>query len=389
MSKWSFFKGKEKEEKKEYRYVLSIDGGGMRGIIPAYVLSRMEEDLKNIFHDERPFYSHFDLISGTSTGALIAIGLTTPVEKTIFPKKNNFTHVYQNLVTGRFFKKEIEVFSGDIEELTSAKEILELYKKNGHRIFQGQKGLKNLFGPIFNDRYDPLSLEGFLYETLGDTKLAESFVPTIAIAYDTISSTPFVFSSEDDHDFFSREVARASSAAPTYFPSANLIDRKTGNALTLIDGGVVANNPALITYAEARKLYPYADKIKMLSLSTCAPKHTVDVQNTTSGAIAWASPLFKAYSEGQMALADEIASNIKDLEYTRIWTGGGMKKIRLDDCSEDAINALSQIASNAYENNKEKIHLFLENISQEPTHQEVKLKNKPNLLEADTIYKLN
>lgn len=389
MSKWSFFKAREKEEKREYRYVLSIDGGGMRGIIPAYVISRMEDDLKNIFHDDRPFYSHFDLISGTSTGSLIAIGLTTPVEKTVFSQKNNFIHTYKTEKTGRFFKKEIEIFAGDIEELTSAKEILDLYKKNGHRIFQAHKGLKNLFGPIFNDRYDPLSLEGFLFETLGETKISESIVPTMAVSYDTITSTPFVFTSEEDHGFYSREVARASSAAPTYFPSANMIDRKTGRALTLIDGGVVANNPALITYAEARRLYPKADEIRMLSLSTCAPKHTVDVQNTTSGAIAWASPLFKAYSEGQMALVDDIAPNIKDLEYTRIWTEGGVKKIRLDDCSEEAMEALLQIASNAYDNNKEKIHSFLANIAQEPTHDVVKLRNKPKLLEADTIYKLN
>lgn len=389
MGKWSLFKEREKEEKKEYRYVLSIDGGGMRGIIPAYIISRMEEDLKDVFHDSRPFYSHFDLISGTSTGSLIAIAMTTPVEKTSFEKKNNFVHAYQKISKGFFKKKDIDVFIGDIEELTSGKEILNLYINNGYKIFQTPKGIRNLFGPIFSDRYDPLSFEGFLYSTLGDTKLSESVVPTIAISYETNTSSAFIFSSEDDHDFYSREAARASSAAPTYFPSANLIDRKTGEAVTLIDGGVIANNPALISYAEARKLYPKADGIRMLSLSTCAPKHTVDVQNSTAGAIAWANPLFKAYSEGQMALVDEIAPKMKGLEYTRIWTETSTRKIRLDDYSKDAVDTLLNIAAKAYDNNKDRIYNYLELLAAEPTHNVVKLKNRPKLLEADTVYKLN
>ena len=78
MRKWKCF-SKEKEREKEIRYILSIDGGGIRGIIPAYVIRRLSEELQK-HGDERPFYSHFDLIAGTSTGALIALGLSTPRE---------------------------------------------------------------------------------------------------------------------------------------------------------------------------------------------------------------------------------------------------------------------------------------------------------------------
>ena len=67
----------KEEREKEIRYILSIDGGGMRGIIPAYVISRLDELLKEK-GIRRPLYSFFDLVAGTSTGALLALGLTAP-----------------------------------------------------------------------------------------------------------------------------------------------------------------------------------------------------------------------------------------------------------------------------------------------------------------------
>ena len=70
-------RGKKEEKKKETRYILSLDGGGMRGIVPAFILKKMNEELKNR-GITRPLYSYFDLVAGTSTGGLIALGLTAP-----------------------------------------------------------------------------------------------------------------------------------------------------------------------------------------------------------------------------------------------------------------------------------------------------------------------
>ena len=66
------------------------------------------------------------------------------------------------------------------------------------------------------------------------------------------------------HGFLLREAARATSAAPTYFSPAVFIDRKTDETLTLLDGGLVANNPILAAYIEGRKLYPEADEFRIL-----------------------------------------------------------------------------------------------------------------------------
>ena len=73
-----FFTGRR--EGKDIRYILSIDGGGMRGIIPAYILSKIDALVKER-GDKRPLYAHFDLVAGTSTGALLALGLTAPAGK--------------------------------------------------------------------------------------------------------------------------------------------------------------------------------------------------------------------------------------------------------------------------------------------------------------------
>ena len=82
---WFDFLKKKEEKKKEIRYILTIDGGGMRGIVPSSILKKMNEELKKLTN--RPLYSYFDLIAGTSTGALLALGLTSPIEGTSFEKE--------------------------------------------------------------------------------------------------------------------------------------------------------------------------------------------------------------------------------------------------------------------------------------------------------------
>ena len=379
MGKWSFFRKKEKKEK-EVRYILSLDGGGMRGIIPAYILSRMEKDLKESFGDPRPLYSHFDLIAGTSTGSLIALALSLPAENTSFSKKDSTYSVYEKFITSGFFKKEESIFKGEIEELTSADEILEIYLTQGSEIFKTPHNLMNIFGPIFNDRYDGKAFDSFLYKTFGDTPLSDCKVPTIAVAFNTNTSMPFIFSSSNSHGFLAREAARASSAAPTYFPAATMIDRSTSESLVLIDGGIAANNPTLLAYKEARELYPNADVFKVLSISTDAPKHSQEVQNATSGAVGWASPVFKAYGEAQGAITDLISSSIKDMEYTRVWAPVLERKIKLDDYSKTSIDTLIDAAEKTYTATKDDIFKFLDSISKEKTHECVKLKNAPQLL---------
>ena len=101
---WFDFLKKKEEKKKEIRYILTIDGGGMRGIVPSSILKKMNEELKKLTN--RPLYSYFDLIAGTSTGALLALGLTSPIEGTSFEKeKGENVEVTKTYTRGRVFKK--------------------------------------------------------------------------------------------------------------------------------------------------------------------------------------------------------------------------------------------------------------------------------------------
>ena len=139
-------RGKKEEKKKETRYILAIDGGGMRGIVPAFILKKMNEELKErgIL---RPLYSYFDLVSGTSTGALIALGLTAPVDNLGLKKEEGEDwEVSEIIEKGRFRKTTEIVKKGEIERLGDPEELLSLYTENGKKIFipDGAKGIWRL-----------------------------------------------------------------------------------------------------------------------------------------------------------------------------------------------------------------------------------------------------
>ena len=268
-------RGKKEDKKKEVRYILAVDGGGMRGIVPAFILKKTNEELRKrgIL---RPLYSYFDLVSGTSTGALIALGLTAPVDNLGIKKEEGEDwEVTEIIEKGRFRKTTEIVKKGEIERLGDPEELLSLYTENGKKIFipDDAKGIWRLVGKVtkmLGDKYDTVPLEMFLDEVYGDTLLSEAKVPTMAVSTDTNGCKSFIFRSWDSHGFLVREAARATSAAPTYFAPAVFIDRETNEKLTLIDGGMIANNPILATYIEARKLYPNADEFRILSISTAS-----------------------------------------------------------------------------------------------------------------------
>ena len=211
MMKWRSF---SKEKEKEIRYILSIDGGGIRGIIPAHIIKRLSEELITL-GDKRPFYSHFDLIAGTSTGALIALGLSTPQEylnEVKFDEEPPYSLSYS--YKKGLFKKTITLNRGVIERSVAPEALEELYKERGAEIFKAKSAFKSLLGLVFSEKYDTSGYEGFLARTFREAPLDSLYVPTIAVSFNTVTSSPYVFKSYDSDGFLVREAARASSAAP-------------------------------------------------------------------------------------------------------------------------------------------------------------------------------
>ncbi|MBQ0072389.1 MAG: patatin-like phospholipase family protein [Spirochaetales bacterium] len=380
---WNFFR-KPQEKEKEIRYILTIDGGGMRGIVPAYILKRMDQLLKEE-EGTRPLYSYFDLIAGTSTGGLISLALTAPLEETNFRQDDGPEYLAQHTetITEGFFhkKKEVTVTDGTVERLGEPEDILSLYSKNGGRIFEirDDKGslwtmVKQTVHRFFKDKYDASNFEEFLLEMMGDTELKDAKVPTMAVAFNCDNCSPYIFRSWDSHGFLLREAARATSAAPTYFAPITYIDRETEERVTLVDGGIGANNPILTAYIEARKLYPNADEFHILSLSTAAPFPKVEPENFATN-IDWMGALMSAYSAGNMNVSLQGVEAIPGVKVTRIWEPVIDHHIPLDDASPEAVSVLLKAAETIYTMQEKEIVAYVEEMKKAPLHQDaVKLK---------------
>lgn len=380
MKKWRFLS--KKEEKKEIRYILSIDGGGIRGFIPAHILKQMSLLMKEA-GDERPLYSHFDLIAGTSTGSLLALGLSMPSEQLGGVKLEEGApySVTYSFKPG-LFKKEVTLERGRIYRSVDPEYLEDLYREKRGEIFKPKTGLKALFGNVFDDKYDTSAYEAFLSRTYNDAELSELMVPTIAICFNTTTCKPYVFRSYASDGFLVKEAARASSAAPLYFSPAKFINRRTNEEMSLIDGGVGANNPALIAYTEAMKLYPNASEFRILSLSTCSPPFSYDAASQSGGVLGWARQIFRLYSESELAITDLTMENIPSVSYTRVWTDKLSYKVKLDDITNEGFDELAKGAEAAYVDNKEQIEEFVRELVAEPVHDSVKLNTDQKLLEA-------
>lgn len=205
--------------------VLSIDGGGMRGLLPALILSEIERRCN------RPISAMVDLISGTSTGGLLALGLT--------------------------------IDDGHGQPKFSADALCDLYRREGGRIFRKKSGFSTLWG-VLDEGFRSDGLEGVLKDYFGDSRLGDSLCPVLVPAYDLVRRKPFYFSSrlgryDASEDFLCLVVGRATSAAPTFFEPSGDVE-----GFALIDGGVLCNNPAMLGYAEALNML----RVRQASLSS-------------------------------------------------------------------------------------------------------------------------
>lgn len=203
--------------------VLTIDGGGIRGILPCAILAELERRLG------KPTSEMFDLMAGTSTGGIIACGLNVPhPEQQHRPK-------------------------------FSATQLGELYEKNGSDIFKKRGGIFSGVTKLFGKSFAHDGLESLLQDYFGDTKLNQSFTELLITSYDIEHRKPFYFLSRlakmkpEEENFRLLDIARSTSAAPTYF-EPNVLAWLNGNKLALVDGGVFANNPSMLAYAEAMEM---------------------------------------------------------------------------------------------------------------------------------------
>jgi uncharacterized protein len=266
--------------------VLSIDGGGIRGIIPAMMLAEIED------RTGKSIAEMFDLIAGTSTGGILALGLAMP---------------------GDGGKPRYK-----------AEELIELYEKEGPRIFSRPAGhrIDSLEG-IAEERYPSEGVEQVLAEYFGEARLKDALTRILITSYEIQLRIPFFFSSEraknsPDYDFPMRQVARATSSAPTYFEPAKVEAEDPVDYYALVDGGVFANNPAMCVYVEARRIleaedspYPSGTDILVVSAGTGQLTDRLRYEEAAGwGLLGWARPIIDVVFDG---VSDTVDFQLKEL----------------------------------------------------------------------------
>jgi patatin-like phospholipase/acyl hydrolase len=248
--------------------ILTIDGGGIRGLIPARILVSLERKLQQRSgREEARIADFFDLIAGTSTGGLITCLLLAPGE-------NGWSSAF------------------------SAQDIVDLYLDHGAEIFSASlsKRIRSL-GGLRDERYDATGLERLIDERMGNLWLSQLIKPCLITAYDVTRRRAKFFTQHDarndDKDYPIKVVARATSAAPTYFEAMPGENGRTPYAY--VDGGLFANNPAMCAYVEAyRKLAgkPTAENMVILSLGTGQITKSYPYQSVKDwGMVQWVGPL--------------------------------------------------------------------------------------------------
>lgn len=234
------------------RRILTIDGGGIKGVFPASFLATIEDTIDD------NIANYFDLIVGTSTGGIIALGLGLGL---------------------------------------SAKDILEFYEKSAPHIFGGNRFLRYLRW-LGIAKYDSDNLREELLTCFKQRKLGNStkrlVIPCLNLetggvhVYKTAHHQRFV----RDYKEEAVEVALATSAAPTYFPP-----HRSPSGIPLIDGGIWANNPVAVAVVEAIGVLNWSrDSISILSIGcTTEPLKINRGRQSSLGIIYWAKKLINLF----------------------------------------------------------------------------------------------
>lgn len=293
--------------------ILSIDGGGLRGVVPITILSEFKSRLQ--LYSGKDIWQCFDLIAGTSTGGLITSAIT-------LRNKN------VNVSTAKY----------------TLNDILNIYINRGKEIFPQHSWIGNLrhdvkdiFRPTFNEK----GIEKVFRDVLGDSCISDCLTKIMVCAYDLNNNIPLFFKSIDNEtnkalDAQLYDICRATSAGPTYLPTYRFNYPKNPNTelphRNCIDGGVYVNNPSMAALAEFVKNFKCYDsaitkrsdidfnKIFVLSIGTGTFSSSIkDNGSAKKGEIYWAKNISDIMMRGVNKTTDyEMNEIMEDGNYLRL-----------------------------------------------------------------------
>lgn len=323
------------------RFILSVDGGGIRGIIPAVFLSELKKALeKNGV--KRPYHQIFDIIAGTSTGGLISLALTVPLYK------NTDGNLY------------------DAGGGVSAGQLPELYKIFGDRVFPGNRNrMRKLIRQIFTSKYSPDPFRKVLEDIFKNRTVKEALTNVLITTFDMkrmqplfIKKRPFHAGGDTDPDFYMVDAALSTAAVPTFFPPvyANPV-HDINDGYCLIDGGVFCINPAMSAFIEARKIFPDCGEYVVLSLGTGNQKEEYQIEKMRNwGFFNWIAPwlgvpIITAVGEGQKISTNHMLKKLPQVTLFRFDVGLDKGKAAFDDGSNENIEYLLGKGHEMWNNN--------------------------------------
>ena len=307
--------------------LLSIDGGGIRGILPAIVLADLER------RTNRPIIDLFDMIVGTSTGGLLALALACPDE------------------AGR--------------PRHTARDVVRFYEVEGKRVFSRSVWHKiRAVGNLADGKYPSSGIEGVLEAYFGDCRLKDALCDVVVPAYEIERRFPFFFKVSNArikqyYDYPMKQVIRAATAAPTYFEPAHIQIDGPNDYYALVDGALFAYNPGMCAYTEVLNRFPDHDSIIMVSLGTGELTRRLPYDEVKDwGAARWAQPTFALMCDGICDVVDyqlqQLLPNAVDgmRQYYRFQARLDVGSDDMDDASNTNIRVLKLLAEDMLQANR-------------------------------------
>ncbi len=302
--------------------MLSLDGGGIKGAYTAAILDRMEDQV------DRPLANYFDLITGTSTGAILAVGLAFGIP---------------------------------------AKKLLNFYREQGHQIFPEANWVETWF----TTKYDTDGLRNALVSVFGNKIFRDIERHVVIPAFNATNGKSILFRTKHlkpSDSYLDRKVVNilmAATAAPTFFEAEGLLEGLH------LDGGIWANCPALVGAVVASSILGrQPEAMRMLSIGTTSSPFHVPEETTKGGKFQWLKPhinvFMNASKTGAIHLADELVG-----EFFRVDNVVDADRFSLD--TVEKVNELVAMGlSDANENIDTIVKNFLDNTSRHSQIQFVK-----------------
>jgi patatin-like phospholipase/acyl hydrolase len=317
--------------------ILSIDGGGIKGLYSARIIQILEDTYNCHISD------YFDLICGTSTGGILALALSQKIK---------------------------------------ASEICKLYEEKGKIIFPQLSLFKAKYKQYFKGgKFTSEALEKALFETFGDKCIGDSNNLLCIPSYSLTDNKPCIFKYDHnangavhnrDNDLKCKDVALATSASPTYFPI--VLNKEVGKLL--VDGGVFSNNPTLVGVIEAIRFFVGTGKeyenSKILSISSLKKQNKEShLINKNRAFLNWKEKLFDVFLDSQEEFHSFLLKTIDEsqdfpFKYIRIASpvisGAQEKFVQMDNASPQIIEFLNNNGKdigNTYKNNEEIRDFFI------------------------------